>query len=98
MILTTLEQPILAAVPALAAFTFKFLLIGGFVAFVILFKPMLLGIWRATKLHLKQYFSKEQQNLRLNLKNRQLIYKAVNDLDGHSPSLAAEIRALSARI
>jgi hypothetical protein len=98
MTLSNLIQPVLAAAPILMEMMSILLILTAGSVLIIMFKPMLLGIWRASKLYVKQYLSQERQHSRAKHKNLQSIYQAANDLEISSPSAAAEIRSLSARI
>jgi hypothetical protein len=64
---------------------------------LIVFKPLLSGMLQAILLLLHPKLTREQKTAKRNLRNILAIQRVANDLDSSSPSMAAELRALSAR-
>ncbi len=92
---------ILSEIASLAAKSAHFILLAGCVILlVIMFKPLLKGLWRATALTVKRIFQRymKYRQLKLNERELQRLYQTVNELEIHSPTMAAEIRAMSTRI
>ncbi|MNU00725.1 hypothetical protein D3C72_2439310 [compost metagenome] len=66
-------------------------------AFALLFKPLLVGIARATVLVVRPKLSREQRLARQQMREAQSLKRTLGKMDGVSPSNAAELRALSSR-
>jgi hypothetical protein len=64
---------------------------------LIVFKPLLLGMLRASLLLLHPKLSREEKTAKRNLRNILTIHRMASDLDNSSPSMAAELRAIAAR-
>lgn len=62
MSLANFIQPLLAAVPTLMKMTSVLLVLTAVSVVIVMFKPMLLGIWRASRLYLKQISHQQRQN------------------------------------
>ncbi|MES2258897.1 MAG: hypothetical protein V4724_10280 [Pseudomonadota bacterium] len=66
-------------------------------AVLLMFKPLLRGIGRALVLVVKPKLSKEERLQRRLMNDAMLLNRMVNAMDD-TPSLAAELRALAARV
>jgi hypothetical protein len=64
---------------------------------LILFKPLLVGLLRATLLMLKPRQSLEQRSLRRNMEGVMMMNRMARDIHSSHPSLAAELRSIAAR-
>lgn len=64
---------------------------------VFVFKPLLIGIVRATQLVLHPRISAQQRHLLSKLKGARQMYRLANDVEANQPNLAAEIRFIAAR-
>ena len=100
-LLAVLAQPLIPVVQSLgstvATSARPILGLAILLTMAVVFKPMLLGMFRAVALFLKQD-SQEDRASQRNYRNMQIIYQAANELEGRSPSMASELRALSARV
>ncbi|MFZ6723198.1 hypothetical protein ACO0LM_17295 [Undibacterium sp. Di26W] len=71
--------------------------LGILATMLIVFKPLLVGMLRAALLVINPKKSREEKTAGRNLRNMLAIRRIANDLDGTSPNMAAELRALAAR-
>ena len=71
--------------------------LGIVATMLVVFKPMLMGMLRAALLVISPRQSREEKTAGRNLRNMLTIRRIANDLDGTSPNMAAELRALAAR-
>ena len=85
------------AISAFAVAARPLLGLGILATMLIVFKPMLLGMLRAALLVINPKKSREEKTATRNLRNMLTIRRIANDLDGSSPNMAAELRALAAR-
>ncbi|MCH8621498.1 hypothetical protein [Undibacterium sp. TS12] len=71
--------------------------LGILATMLIVFKPMLVGMLRAALLVISPKKTREEKTAGRNLRNMLAIHRIANDLDGTSPNMAAELRAMAAR-
>lgn len=68
------------------------------VAFLMIFKPLLLGLLRAALLLVKPRRSFEERTFRSRLRTIRLLHRTARDFDERQPALASELRAMASRI
>ncbi len=90
-------RPMLAGIGIAAVALRPFLGLGLLAALLWLFKPMLLGIARATFLLFKPRRSFARRAGQQNVRNIQTLNRMARELDTMQPSVAAELRLLAAR-
>lgn len=66
-------------------------------ALLMLFKPLLVGLFRAALLLVKLRISKEERLARRQMRDAMMLNRMLNAMDSGAPSHAAELRALSGR-
>ena len=71
--------------------------LGMIATLMLIFKPLLIGVFRAISLLFSPAKTREQKSALRNLANILAIRRVANDLDRSSPNMAAELRALAAR-
>lgn len=71
--------------------------LGIFATLLMIFKPLVLGVFRAALLAVKPRRSLEQRNLRSKLQGVLMLNRMANEMDSSQPSLAAELRMLASR-
>lgn len=71
--------------------------LGALVTLLMIFKPMVLGLFRAALLAVKPRRTLEQRNIRRKLQGVLMLNRMANELDCSQPSLAAELRLLASR-
>jgi hypothetical protein len=71
--------------------------VGILATMLVVFKPLLSGVLHAMLVLLQPKQTRAQKTARRNLRNMLTIRRMANDLDGLSPSMAAELRALASR-
>lgn len=86
-----------ALVTTLPMFVRPLLGIGLLATFVMLFKPLLIGLLRAALLMLQPRQSLEQRNTARRLRDMLMLTSMTRELDATDPALATELRALAAR-
>lgn len=62
---------------------------------LIVFKPLLIGIMKASILLVKPRLSKEQRLERRQMRDAKMLSSMINSMDSMAPSHAAELRALA---
>lgn len=99
-----LAFPAQAAIPVAQAFISNVFsairpLVGlsAFVAFIMLFKPLLMGVVHAVLLVFKPRHSLEERQRRHNLRGVLMLNRMAKDFDVSQPNLAAELRLLASR-
>jgi hypothetical protein len=71
--------------------------LGAFAAVLLMFKPLLGGLFRAALLVVKPRQSLEERSLRSRVSSILMLNRMARELDFSQPSLAAELRNLAAR-
>ncbi|MFT5588539.1 MAG: hypothetical protein ACI9ZF_000704 [Bradyrhizobium sp.] len=71
--------------------------LGILVTFVLIFKPLLLGLLRASFLALKPRQSLEQRSIRSHLRSMLILNRMARDLEISQPNMASELRAVASR-
>ena len=66
-------------------------------AVVVVFKPLLLGVCKASMLVVKPKLTKEERLQRRQMRDAMMLKRMLNSMDG-SPSHAAELQALASRV
>lgn len=66
-------------------------------ALLLVFKPLLLGMMKASMLLIKPRLNKEQRLERRQMRDAMMLTRMLNAMDGAGPSHAAELRALASR-
>ncbi|KRB94178.1 hypothetical protein [Noviherbaspirillum sp. Root189] len=104
MSILSIAFPAEAALPALQAFAGTAVSavrpvvgLGIVAAFLLAFRPLLIGLLRAALLVIKPRQTLEQRSERRILQSVLLLNRMARDLDGLDPSQARELRALAAR-
>ena len=85
------------AISAFAGAARPLLGLGILATMLLVFKPMLSGMLRAAVLLISPKKSREEKTGLRNLRNMLTIRRIANELDGTSPNMAAELRAMAAR-
>jgi hypothetical protein len=80
--------PLLPLVPGLLG-------VAALAGLLVLFKPLLVGIFRALVLVVRPRRTKEQQNARRNMRDAKTLQRMINASQG--PSDAADLRAMATR-
>ena len=70
---------------------------GALMTFLMMFKPMLVGVAKAVRLALSPRQSLEERNSRRTLAGVMMLNRMARDLDQTDPSQAAELRLLAGR-
>jgi hypothetical protein len=104
MSILSIAFPAEAALPALQAFAGTAVSavrpvigLGIVAAFLLAFRPLLIGLLRAALLVIKPRQTLEQRSERRILQSVLLLNRMARELDGLDPSQASELRALAAR-
>lgn len=104
MSILSIAFPAEAALPALQAFAGNAISVarpmvglGVLAAFLVAFKPLLVGLLRAALLVVKPRQPLEERASRRKLQSILMLNRMARDLENSEPSLAAELRAIAAR-
>lgn len=68
-----------------------------FTMLVMVFRPLVVGIWRAAVLVVKPRLSLEERASRRNMRGVLMLNRMANEFDTSQPNLAAELRNLASR-
>ncbi|MEB0135925.1 hypothetical protein QN362_11355 [Actimicrobium sp. CCC2.4] len=71
--------------------------IGAVLTLFLIFKPLLLGLARASLVALKPRKSLEQRSIRSHLRGMLILNRMAQDLDISQPNMASELRAVASR-
>jgi hypothetical protein len=71
--------------------------IGALAAFLVVFKPLLVGLLRAALLAVKPRQTLEARSERHMLESVMMLNSMARDLDGMHPGLASELRSIASR-
>lgn len=71
--------------------------LGMLAALMVMFKPLLTGLLRATLLVLKPRESYDDRSARRSVESVLMLNRMARDMDDIQPSLAAELRSIAAR-
>ena len=96
----TIAFPAQAAVPVAQTFVTyarPLLGLGALITLLMVFKPLVFGLFRAAVVAVKPRPTLEQRNFRSKLQGVLMLNRMANELDCSQPSLAAELRLLAAR-
>lgn len=71
--------------------------LSAFIALLLIFKPLLIGVARAALLALKPRPSVERQAQRQARRDAAALHRLAKEADRYQPNLAAELRSLASR-
>ncbi len=71
--------------------------LGALLTLFLIFKPLLLGLLRASLLALKPRQSLEQRSIRSHLRSMLILNRMARDLEISQPNMASELRAVASR-
>lgn len=104
MSILSIAFPVQAAVPVAQAVIGHFvgairplIGLGLLIAFFVIFKPLIVGLFRAALLVVKPRQSREQRASRRAVRGVLMLNRLADDVKRSQPSLAAELRTLASR-
>jgi hypothetical protein len=71
--------------------------LGAAISLFLIFKPLLLGLLRASVMAFKPRQSLEQRSIRSHLRSMLLLNRMARDLEISQPNMASELRAVASR-
>src|SRR5579871_3694156 len=84
-------------VQAFAVYSRPLFGLGAFVTFIMMFKPMIVGMFQAVRLVFSPRLTLEERNSRRTLQGVLMLNRMARDIEHFEPNQAAELRQLASR-